>query len=157
MSNIQELITDLEQAIVESRVQAKKLAAAGAPHGLKTQHKVFWEHNYFEIQVAAEKLMQAAKVYDTQSYVPNLPWQSEEFTKYWNRYLQAFYEANGYPMPQARAETQLDLLPKYYTKAEEAVEALQYFLNKGYFSVFKINKQQQNGTEQSEISATEFE
>jgi hypothetical protein len=55
------LVADLEQVVAGSQAFAQKLAAAGAPHGLKTQHKAFWQHSYFEIQVFTHHLIELVK------------------------------------------------------------------------------------------------
>jgi len=148
------LVADLEQVVAGSQAFAQKLAAAGAPHGLKTQHKAFWQHSYFEIQVFTFHLLELCKVLKP-AYNYETPYKSPEFEEWWNKYQMAFLEVHGYAMNEQRANAQLDLLAEYYPKAEDAVEFVKYITARGYFNIFKKNETTNEQTDDKTSSTYE--
>ena len=139
----------IEEILVGMQEHDEVAATVIPPHGKKKKHKLFW-NLYNQLQEAVVDHFRFLETYSEPDY--KLPFNSEGFDRAWIDWQIYFLEETGKHLGKIRGKKQVTRLAQLYEAEEDAKKALDYFINKGYTFIFKINKE--NGKQSEDNTGT---
>lgn len=132
------------ESIITKMQGVDEVAATVVPiHGKKKKHKIFWSE-YNKLIEAVVEHFKFLETYSGPDY--KLPFNSDSFAEAWKEWQIFFLEEKGRHLGKIRGKKQVMELATYYDNEDDAKKALNFFINRGYTFVFKINKDTKNGT-----------
>jgi len=147
---MQKLIDKLTDALKQSQVASKDLAAVTMPRGLGRVHKNFWTKIYPLLQ---EYLIEMIKYVEniSKDEIP-LPTDDETFLLLWKDYKETYFDEAAKYLSIPRQRTQLDLLMQYSENdIELASKMLRHFINRADTHIYKVNFKQAEKTDNENL------
>jgi len=135
-------VEKLEIVVDKMQKLAPKLASSPAPFGLKTKHKVFWEELFVQLQECTINIIEAVENQSGTNI--EFAFDSESFKKAWSDWQFYNYEETGKFISEIKASKQMALLKKNCKNEQEAIDTLNYLINRGYKYIFKVNFDTEN-------------
>jgi hypothetical protein len=127
----------LEQIIEKMQKIAPELAAIPAPFGLKTKHKFFWEELFIQLQQSTINIIGAIENQSGKDI--EFAFDTQEFKNAWSDWQFYNYDETGKFISEIKARKQMDFLKKSCKDAFDAINTLNYLINRGYTYIFKVN------------------
>jgi hypothetical protein len=132
----------LEQVIEKMQKIAPDLASTPVPFGLKTKHKFFWEELFIQLQESTINIIGAIENQSGKNI--EFAFEDENFKKAWSDWQFFNYEESGRFIPETKASKQMGILKRNCKDSTEAIDTLNYLINRNYTYIFKVNFEKNN-------------
>jgi hypothetical protein len=127
----------LEQVIEKMQKIAPDLASIPAPFGLKSKHKFFWEELFKQLQESTINIIGAIENKSGKNI--EFAFDDENFKKAWSDWQFFNYEESGKFISETKASKQMLILKNNCKDSIEAIDTINYLINRNYTYIFKVN------------------